>query len=233
MADTAEEVAAHYEEAGDVAQLVVAAEEISAAEEQYQQDLYNEDHAAALTLSDVSAVAHEAHEEPVKKRRRGQGTSVPRWTPDEEDKLRALVAECGERDWAKVAEKLCTNRSAAGVDQHGCAKRRAPTIAGTRGTLSLISRHAIAFRCSRCAARAAACLPHRRSRTLPARSWPATVVEAEWTARAAWTGRMAPQAAWVRTRLTDHVSHAAQANYERQAETQWEGEQRIDGHRSG
>lgn len=59
--------------------------------------------------------------EQAKKKRRGQGTSVPRWTPEEEDTLRQVVAGIGERSWPQVAERLGSNRSAAGVDQHWCS----------------------------------------------------------------------------------------------------------------
>ena len=71
-------------------------------------------------ISDQTAVVTAEVDDPVKKRRRGQGTSVPRWTPDEETRLKELVVEIGERDWAKVAERLGSGRSAAGVDQHWC-----------------------------------------------------------------------------------------------------------------
>lgn len=56
--------------------------------------------------------------QPQKKVRRSRGEKVPRWTTDEEDRLRALVAQYGDRAWAKVAESLATGRTAAGVDQH-------------------------------------------------------------------------------------------------------------------
>ena len=52
------------------------------------------------------------------KRGRKRGTHVLRWTPEEEDRLRALVAEVGEKAWPIVAERLESNRSAAGVEQH-------------------------------------------------------------------------------------------------------------------
>ena len=49
--------------------------------------------------------------------RRAPGAKVPRWSEDEETKLRALV-KSGVKDWAKVAAELGTGRSPAGVDQH-------------------------------------------------------------------------------------------------------------------
>ena len=69
--------------------------------------------------------------QPQKKVRRSRGEKVPRWTTDEEDRLRALVAQYGDRAWAKVAESLATGRTAAGVDQHwqimnGKRKRTGP-----------------------------------------------------------------------------------------------------------
>jgi hypothetical protein len=53
-----------------------------------------------------------------KKKRRTPGAKVPRWSIEEEDKLRALVEENGTKDWAKVAAELGSHRSPAGVDQH-------------------------------------------------------------------------------------------------------------------
>ena len=52
------------------------------------------------------------------KRGRKRGTTVPRWTPEEEDRLRALIEELGEKDWLSVAGRLETGRSPAGVEQH-------------------------------------------------------------------------------------------------------------------
>ena len=52
------------------------------------------------------------------KRGRKSGTKVPRWTPEEEVRLRALVEELGEKDWTSVAGRLETGRSPAGVEQH-------------------------------------------------------------------------------------------------------------------
>ena len=52
------------------------------------------------------------------KRGRKSGTKVPRWTPEEEARLRALVEELGEKDWVSVAGRLETGRSSAGVEQH-------------------------------------------------------------------------------------------------------------------
>eukprot|EP00966_Prymnesium_polylepis_P094450 2186239-Prymnesium_polylepis.1 len=81
---------------------------------------------AALAAGAAAASAAEtaAAEQPqTKRRRRGQGMQVPRWTAEEEQRLADLVKECGERDWARVAERLNSGaerppRSAAGVDQH-------------------------------------------------------------------------------------------------------------------
>ena len=52
------------------------------------------------------------------KRGRKRGTTVPRWTPEEEARLRALVEELGEKDWISVVGRLETERSPAGVEQH-------------------------------------------------------------------------------------------------------------------
>lgn len=58
-------------------------------------------------------------EEPqAKKVRRSRGEKVPRWTSEEEERLRALVGQNGDRAWVKVAEALGTGRTPAGVDQH-------------------------------------------------------------------------------------------------------------------
>ena len=58
-------------------------------------------------------------EEPqAKKVRRSRGEKVPRWTSEEEERLRALVCHNGDRAWVKVAEALGTGRTPAGVDQH-------------------------------------------------------------------------------------------------------------------
>ena len=53
-----------------------------------------------------------------KKVRRSRGEKVPRWTTEEEERLRALVGQQGDRAWVKVAEALGTGRTPAGVDQH-------------------------------------------------------------------------------------------------------------------
>jgi hypothetical protein len=53
-----------------------------------------------------------------KKVRRSRGEKVPRWTTEEEERLRALVGQHGDRAWVKVAEALGTGRTPAGVDQH-------------------------------------------------------------------------------------------------------------------
>ena len=110
------EAAEHYEEEpGEAPALEVAAEVvgdtiIDTSAEHLHEITYAEEEAALALVGDSSLVGAPGEEEPVKKRRRGQGTSVPRWTPDEEERLRQLVAECGERDWAKVAERLGIRR---------------------------------------------------------------------------------------------------------------------------
>lgn len=68
---------------------------------------------------------------PEEKRGRKRGTSVPRWTPEEEQKLKRLVEEHGDKDWPTISSKLETNRSPAGVEQHwqimnGKRKRTGP-----------------------------------------------------------------------------------------------------------
>jgi len=60
----------------------------------------------------------EVGEPQAKKVRRSRGEKVPRWTTEEEERLRALVSQHGDRAWVKVAEALGTGRTPAGVDQH-------------------------------------------------------------------------------------------------------------------
>lgn len=72
----------------------------------------------ALAVCEVQVDTPTDDENRPKKKRRTPGVKVPRWSDDEEKKLRALVTEHGTKDWAKVAGDLGTNRSAAGVDQH-------------------------------------------------------------------------------------------------------------------
>ena len=48
-----------------------------------------------------------------------QGKQVPRWTAEEEDKLRALVGEGEPRGkWSEIASKMGPERSAMAVEQH-------------------------------------------------------------------------------------------------------------------
>ena len=74
--------------------------------------------AQVVSVNASAAVPGEEGEPEKAKRGRKRGTHVPRWTPEEEDRLRALVAEVGEKAWPIVAERLESNRSAAGVEQH-------------------------------------------------------------------------------------------------------------------
>lgn len=53
-----------------------------------------------------------------KKKRRTPGVKVPRWSIEEEDKLRSLVERHGTKDWARIAAELGSHRSPSGVDQH-------------------------------------------------------------------------------------------------------------------
>ena len=51
-----------------------------------------------------------------------QGKQVPRWTPEEEERLRILVGDIEPRGrWNEIAEKLGNDRSAMSVEQHWCA----------------------------------------------------------------------------------------------------------------
>ena len=49
-----------------------------------------------------------------------QGKHVPRWTTEEEELLKTLVAELGERKWSELARRMNYGRSAASVEQHWC-----------------------------------------------------------------------------------------------------------------
>eukprot|EP00316_Scyphosphaera_apsteinii_P000675 CAMPEP_0119299392 /NCGR_PEP_ID=MMETSP1333-20130426/1469_1 /TAXON_ID=418940 /ORGANISM="Scyphosphaera apsteinii, Strain RCC1455" /LENGTH=544 /DNA_ID=CAMNT_0007300803 /DNA_START=41 /DNA_END=1672 /DNA_ORIENTATION=+ len=70
-----------------------------------------------------------------KKRGRKSGTSVPRWNAEEEEKLKALVLELGDRAWKQIAERLGTGRSVSGLEQHwqimvGKRKRNGSVVEG-------------------------------------------------------------------------------------------------------
>ena len=52
------------------------------------------------------------------KRGRPAGAKVPRWTPEEDETLKGLVAELGEKNWKEVAGRLEHGRSATAVEQH-------------------------------------------------------------------------------------------------------------------
>lgn len=51
-------------------------------------------------------------------KRKRKGLLAPRWTSAEEDRLRMLVGELGERKWSAIAERLESSRSAMAVEQH-------------------------------------------------------------------------------------------------------------------
>lgn len=53
-----------------------------------------------------------------KKKRTSAGAPVPRWTPEEEERLKMLVHELGEKSWQHIADRLGTNRSGTGIEQH-------------------------------------------------------------------------------------------------------------------
>uniref|UniRef100_A0A7S4C257 Myb-like domain-containing protein n=1 Tax=Chrysotila carterae TaxID=13221 RepID=A0A7S4C257_CHRCT len=53
-----------------------------------------------------------------KKQRRSSGIKVPRWSEEEEGKLREIVERLGTKDWQQIADALGTSRTPAGVDQH-------------------------------------------------------------------------------------------------------------------
>ena len=61
-----------------------------------------------------------------------QGKQVPRWTPDEEEKLRILVGDGEPRGkWSEIAAQMGPERSAMAVEQHWCAPplaRRRPSL---------------------------------------------------------------------------------------------------------
>ena len=98
-------------------------------------------HAEATTADDppeataeVTFVSVEVAADRVEKRGRKSGTKVPRWTPEEESRLRALIEELGEKSWGAVAGRLETGRSPAGVEQHwqimiGKRKRNGEAVA--------------------------------------------------------------------------------------------------------
>ena len=62
------------------------------------------------------AVASSGQENAGKRKRKG--LPAVRWTPTEEDRLRILVDEIGERGWSTIAERLGSSRSATAVEQH-------------------------------------------------------------------------------------------------------------------
>lgn len=69
------------------------------------------------------------------KRTRTRGGTTPRWSEAEEAQLLALRNELGERSWKEIAERLGTNRSASGVEQHwqimaGKRRRSTPSSGG-------------------------------------------------------------------------------------------------------
>ena len=50
-----------------------------------------------------------------KKRWRKSGGSVPRWTAEEEERLREAVTELGDKAWGQVADRLGSTRSPSGA----------------------------------------------------------------------------------------------------------------------
>jgi len=51
-------------------------------------------------------------------RARPVGAKVPRWSAVEDEKLKGLVAELGDKNWKEVASRLEHGRSATAVEQH-------------------------------------------------------------------------------------------------------------------
>lgn len=72
----------------------------------------------AQEVGQTSVVAELADDAGAAKRGRSSGAKVPRWTSEEDERLKALVAEKGERAWKEVAAGLEHGRSATAVEQH-------------------------------------------------------------------------------------------------------------------
>ena len=79
------------------------------------------------------------------KRGRKSGVSVPRWTLEEEEQLRAAVQKHGERAWSKVVEEMGAVRSKSSIEQHYhimTGKRKRPVPSPKQGTAGLKSARA-------------------------------------------------------------------------------------------
>ena len=75
----------------------------------------------------------------VPRKKRDNPFGAAKWSAQEEDMLRSMVAEAGTGSWARVAETLslqfATNRTASGVNQHWqimCGKRKKKRVDGPK-----------------------------------------------------------------------------------------------------
>ena len=76
-----------------------------------------------MPMMPVQMVAAEATvaqdmSEDMKKRSRKSGSTVPRWSAEEEERLKAIISTIGDKDWTMISDQLGTGRSNSGVEQH-------------------------------------------------------------------------------------------------------------------
>jgi len=75
---------------------------------------------AASTAAAVLGLYSDPNNPPAKQLRPGrQGKQVPRWTPEEEEKLKMIIGDGDPKGkWQEIAEQMGTERSAMSVEQH-------------------------------------------------------------------------------------------------------------------